>query len=60
MASRMNFPKRVDSRRAEAKLRNEERAKRGDAGQLKRLTDKGYGSCKEAMKLSARLVTKTA
>lgn len=54
MATRARFPKRVDSRREEAKLRAEARAKRGDAGQLKRLTDKGYGSCKEAMRLSAR------
>ena len=54
MASRANFPKRVDNRRAEAKLRNEERAKRGDAGQLARLEASGHGHCKEASVLRER------
>jgi len=52
MASRYNFPKRIDNRRAEAKLRNEERAKRGDKGQLERLISKGFGHCKEAKRLT--------
>lgn len=52
MASRRNFIPRVDKRRADAKLRAEARAKRGDAGQLARLKANGHGHCKEAQRLS--------
>jgi len=54
MASRKNFPKRVDNRRAEAKLRQEARDKRGDKTQLEKLISKGHGHCKEAIRLSPK------
>jgi len=55
MANRGRFPKRIDTRRAEAKLRNEIRVKRGDAVQLIHLKEKGHGHCKEAARLASKL-----
>jgi len=55
MASRKNFPKRIDTRREDAKLRNEARAKRGDAKQFARLMEAGHGHCKEAIRLCVKL-----
>lgn len=54
MATRMNFPKRIDNRREEAKLAKEARAKRGDAGQLSLLKLRGHGHCKEAKRLGSK------
>lgn len=58
MARRKSFPKRIDSRRDDAKVRQEERIKRGDAGQLARLQSRGFGTCKEAARLATRLTAK--
>lgn len=51
MATRKNFPKRVDKRREDAKIRAESRAKRTNKQQLERLVNSGHGHCKEAQRL---------
>jgi hypothetical protein len=46
---------RKDQRRDESDARQEERAARGDAGQLRRLEQQGFGDCKEAQGLRIKL-----
>jgi hypothetical protein len=46
---------RRDDRRAAADERQEERAARGDAGQLRHLEQRGFGECKEAKGLRIKL-----
>ena len=45
-----------ERRRDEATARDEERAARGDAGQLRHLEQRGFGECKEAQGLRAKLL----
>jgi hypothetical protein len=52
---RSNFPKRIEQRQAEAKARQEARDKRGDKAQLNKLRRLGYGECKEAKRLEAKI-----
>lgn len=54
MATRANFPKRIDTRRDEAKVRQEARDKRTNAQQLALLVSKGMGHCKEAQRLTEK------
>ena len=44
-----------ERRRNEAAARDEERAARGDAGQLRHLEQRGFGECKEAKGLRIKL-----
>ena len=55
MATRKNFPPRVDKRREDARLRAEARGKRTDKQQLERLMKVGHGHCAEAVKLTLSL-----
>jgi hypothetical protein len=55
MAGRFNFPENQKVRREEAAQRAAEREKRGDAGQLKRLEQRGFGECREAKRLRQKL-----
>ena len=44
-----------EDRRAEAVARDGDREKRGDAGQLQRLEQRGFGECREATRLRKKL-----
>jgi hypothetical protein len=55
MPTRMNWTGRRELRLEQAKARQEERTQRGDAGQLMRLESLGFGECKEAQGLRAKL-----
>lgn len=55
MPTRKNFPNRVKARQEEALTRNNERATRGDQGQLNQLKAKGLGECREAQRLQKKL-----
>lgn len=46
---------RREDRRRDAVERQEERAARGDAGQLRHLEQRGFGECKEARGLRVKL-----
>lgn len=55
MPTRMNCKERRETRREQAESRQEERDQRGDAGQLLHLEQRGFGHCKEAQGLRAKL-----
>ena len=55
MTTRMQFRDRLDKRREFATELASDREKRGDAGQLARLSAAGHVHCKEAGKLRKRL-----
>jgi len=55
MPTRMKFKERRAIRRNEAAGRQQEREQRGDAGQLKRLEQQGFGECREAKRLRQKL-----
>ena len=55
MATRRNFKPRVKARQEAATVRVAERAARGDAGQLSRLEQRGFGEGKEAKRLREKL-----
>lgn len=55
MPTRKNFKENRNRRREEAQERAESRAGRGDAGQLRRLEDRGFGECREACLLREKL-----
>lgn len=44
-----------ERRRVDADERQAARTARGDAGQLRHLEERGFGSCKEASRLRAKL-----
>lgn len=52
---RANFPHRREQRKREAAARQAERDKRGDKAQLDKLIKLGYGHCKEAKRLEAKI-----
>jgi len=51
MPSRKNFRETREGRQERALERQEERAKRNDVAQLKKLIAAGHGHCKEAKRL---------
>ena len=55
MPTRMNWKERRATRREQAEARQEDRKQRGDAGQLRHLEQLGFGDCKEAQGLRAKL-----
>lgn len=55
MPSRMKFRERRNQRREDAEQRQQEREQRGDAGQLMRLEQQGFGECVEAQRLRKKL-----
>lgn len=55
VATRRNFRDRRQARREAAEERAADRAKRGDAGQLMRLEQRGFGECAEAKRLRKKL-----
>lgn len=55
MPSRMKFRERRNQRREDAEQRQQEREQRGDAGQLMRLEQRGFGECAEAKRLRKKL-----
>jgi hypothetical protein len=52
----MNSRERIEQRQKDAAEREQERAARGDAGQLRRLESDGFGECKEARRLRVALL----
>lgn len=55
MPTRRSFKEHVTVRRLEAQVRESERTARGDAGQLSRLEQQGFGECREAKRLRQKL-----
>lgn len=55
VATRRNFRDRRQARREAAEERAADRAKRGDAGQLMRLEQRGFGESREAERLRKKL-----
>lgn len=55
MPSRKNWKERRNQRREDANRRQQNREQRGDAGQLMRLEQRGFGECVEAKRLREKL-----